>query len=131
MNLIIAGGRNFADYQKLRAFCINVLVNVKEPIQVLSGRCPVGAHTFTASDGIKVYGADGLGERFAKEKAYNVLPCPADWDNLGYKAGPIRNAQMAEQGTHLIAFWDGKSTGTGNMITLAKVAGLPVRICEY
>lgn len=131
MKVIIAGGRRFANYEMLKSFCDNALSNVDEPITIVSGRCPVGEHTFTASDGTKVYGADGLGELYAKEKGYDVLPYPADWKGLGYKAGPIRNAQMAEAGTHLIAFWDGESTGTKNMITLAKVAGLGVRVCRY
>ena len=57
---------------------------------------------------------------------------PADWKTYGKTAGPIRNKQMAEfasqQTGMLIAFWDGKSRGTGSMIRLAKEYGLEVHI---
>lgn len=55
---------------------------------------------------------------------------PADWD-LGKRAGPIRNAQMAEKGTHLLAFWDGESNGTKNMISEAKKRNLEVRVVRF
>ena len=52
----------------------------------------------------------------------------------GKAAGPIRNKQMAEfasqQTGMLIAFWDGKSRGTGSMIRLAKEYGLEVHIVD-
>lgn len=35
---------------------------------------------------------------------------------------------MAGYGTHLLAFWDGKSRGTKNMIGEAEKRDLPVRV---
>ena len=40
----------------------------------------------------------------------------------------IRNGEMAKYGEVLIAFWDGKSRGTKNMIILAVEEGLRVTI---
>jgi hypothetical protein len=40
-------------------------------------------------------GADTLAEEWAKVRG---IPCTADWDDLGRKAGPIRNAQMLRKG---------------------------------
>lgn len=40
----------------------------------------------------------------------------ADWLQYGKAAGPIRNRRMAEYADALVAIWDGKSTGTKNMI---------------
>lgn len=41
---------------------------------------------------------------------------PADWNKYGKRAGPIRNAEMAEYCDAAIILWDGKSKGTKNMI---------------
>ena len=38
---------------------------------------------------------------------------------------------MAEYADALIAFWDGESRGTKNMIELAKKKGLKIRIVKY
>jgi hypothetical protein len=56
---------------------------------------------------------------------------PANWDRHGKAAGGIRNTAMANYGTHLIAFWDGESPGTRDMIAKAKRAGLKVLVIRY
>ena len=76
-------------------------------------------------------GADRLGERYAKENGYKVIYLPADWDSDGKSAGFKRNIKMAEIADALVAFWDGKSTGTKHMIETAKSKGLDVRIKRY
>ena len=40
-----------------------------------------------------------------------IAEFPADWEKHGRGAGFVRNKQMAEYATHLLAFWDGKSKG--------------------
>jgi ABC-type enterochelin transport system substrate-binding protein len=115
MKVIIAGGRNFRDYNKLRESCDNILVNQKE-VEIVSG---------TAA------GADTLGERYAQEKGYEVKKFPAQWDLYGKSAGYKRNQQMAEYADGLIAFWDGKSRGTKHMIDIANKMGLKVRVVRY
>lgn len=131
MKLIIAGGRDFNDFVLLVDKCLNILKNyTPKDLEIVSGRCSTGTHTFTTSDGIQVYGADGLGEYLADLFKIKVTPFPADW-SLGKKAGIIRNKQMAEYADALIAFWDGKSRGTKNMIETAKKDGLKVRVIKY
>jgi ABC-type enterochelin transport system substrate-binding protein len=115
MKIIIAGGRNFNDYNKLRESCDNILVNQKD-VEIVSG---------TAA------GADTLGERYAQEKGYEVKKFPAQWDLYGKSAGYKRNQQMAEYADGLIAFWDGKSKGTKHMIDIATNKGLKVRVIRY
>ena len=115
MKIIIAGGRNFRDYNQLRESCDNILVNQKE-VEIVSG---------TAA------GADTLGERYAQEKGYEVKKFPAQWDLYGKSAGYKRNQQMAEYADGLIAFWDGKSRGTKHMIDIANKMGLKVRVVRY
>lgn len=73
-------------------------------------------------------GVDRLGEIFAEKEGIPVKKFPADWDNLGKRAGYVRNAQMAEYGDALIALWDGESKGTKHMIDLAYKAGIKVFI---
>lgn len=56
---------------------------------------------------------------------------PADWDQFGKAAGPIRNREMANLGAHLcLAFLyepDGKvSKGTRDMMRQADIAQIPV-----
>ena len=118
--VIIAGGRDFADYDRLKEVCDKILANkIPEGITVISG---------TAR------GADSLGERYAQERGCELIRMPAEWDRYGKAAGYKRNeamAQTAGTGGGLIAFWDGKSRGTGHMIDLARQYGLAVRIVRY
>ena len=54
---------------------------------------------------------------------------PADWEKDGRSGGPIRNARMADAGADLcLAFWDGNSKGTADMIRCAVQRGIEVRI---
>ena len=115
MKVIIAGGRDFNDYDTLKMYCDLILANQKD-IEIVSG---------TAN------GADKLGERYAKEKGLPVKQFPADWDKWGKAAGHMRNGQMAVYADALIAFWDGESRGTGGMIKLAQAAKLKVRVKRY
>lgn len=115
MKVIIAGGRNFNDYEKLCQFC-NKLLSKQTKVEIVSG---------TAR------GADLLGERYANDKEYPIKQFPANWDKYGKSAGYKRNEQMAKYADVLIVFWDGKSRGTKHMIDLAKRVNLKVNISYY
>ncbi|WP_197026348.1 hypothetical protein [Polaribacter sp. Hel_I_88] len=56
---------------------------------------------------------------------------PAEWNKFGKAAGPVRNKEMAIYADALIAFWDGKSRGTKNMIQLAKQNGLLLKVILF
>ncbi len=114
--VIIAGGRDFSDYNLLKETMDYLLSNIKEDIVVVCGMAN---------------GADTLGERYAKERGYEVLYFPADWKKYGKAAGYIRNEEMARHADALVAFWDGKSRGTKSMIGLARKYKLRVRIKRY
>lgn len=128
MRFIIAGGRDFKDIE-LMSDRLNQYVYDdydEDEIEIVSGgQCSVDKDT-----GEK-YGADYLGEQWAKSKGYGIKLFPADWKNYGKSAGPIRNKQMADYSDALIAFWDGKSKGTKNMIELAREDGMPIVIVRY
>jgi len=78
-------------------------------------------------------GADELAERLAKETDTRLQVMKADWKAHGKAAGPIRNAAMAKAAGadgRLLAYWDGKSPGTADMIKQAKRAGLKVQTVD-
>jgi hypothetical protein len=117
MKLIIAGTRNL-NQDEIHAF-----LNSKDsPIQkewvsqVISGNSG---------------GVDRAGEAWAKEHNISLLLYPAKWSTYGKAAGPLRNALMAKEGDALLAIWDGKSSGTKNMIEAMKKQGKEVRLVLY
>lgn len=65
-------------------------------------------------------GADHAGELWAEANDVPVEEFPANWDEHGNAAGPIRNSEMAQYADQLIALWDGKSSGTRDMIEKAR-----------
>ena len=116
--VIIAGGRDFVDYNLLREKVNNILIEKRatHKIVIVSG-C--------------ARGADTLGMRYASENTFDVDEYPAEWDKYGKKAGYMRNVEMAENADALIAFWDGKSKGTKHMIDIATERNLPIRVIRY
>jgi len=113
MKWIIAGGRDFEDYDTLIAIAGKV---VRREDTIISG-------------GAK--GADALGEQFAERNGLELDVYPAEWDKYGKGAGYRRNHQMSLVGDGLIAFWDGKSRGTKNMIENAHKARLTTVVVYY
>lgn len=67
--VIIAGGRDFDNYEVLKTWCDSTL-RVRDaigPIEIVSG---------------KARGADKLGEKYAEEKGYPVKEFPANWTSM-------------------------------------------------
>jgi hypothetical protein len=73
-------------------------------------------------------GVDKVAEGIAMQSAIPLERFPAQWDEHGKKAGPLRNLEMAGYADALIAIWDGKSRGTGHMIDTMRKAGKPVYV---
>lgn len=113
--IIIAGGRDFEDYELMKRVC-DELIKLPTGVEIISG----GAR-----------GADKLAERYAKERNIRNKVVKADWDRYGKSAGYKRNLEMASFADVLIAFWDGKSRGTMHMINIAKERGLGVTVINY
>lgn len=123
MKVIIAGGRDFDNYELLKEKCDYYLSNVIVT-QIVSG-----GQVSKLPNGIK-YGADYLGEQYAKEKKYKVKIFLYR-SEFGKAGGPIRNKEMARYADALIAFWDGVSRGTADMISQANYYRITVRIVFY
>lgn len=133
LRIIIAGGRDFSDFDMLQKEInriIKMIVGTKIPkelVTIISG-C--------------ARGADTLGEKYAETYGLKLHRIPADWERHGNMAGYIRNREMAkfaasvdEEGEKprsvLIAFWDGQSRGTKHMIETAKNFKLDVYVVGY
>lgn len=114
MKLIVAGSREFGNYQLLSKHLDEI--NSKYSItEIVSG---------TAK------GADSLGELYAKEHSIPIKKFPANWNKYGKSAGYIRNKDMAHYADACICFWINKSKGTGHMINLAKEYKIRLRVVE-
>jgi hypothetical protein len=113
--LVVAGSRDFTDYEKLSSELDAYLHDKK------------ATHEVTIISG-SANGADKLGERYAREHGLKLDRYPAEWEHYGNAAGPIRNKKMAQTADAVIVFWDGTSAGTKDMIQNAKREGLPCTI---
>lgn len=114
--VIIAGGRDFDDYEYLKESMDYFLSKIKRNIVIVCGAAR---------------GADTLGARYAEECGYEVRYYPADWKSNGKSAGFIRNLEMAQNADALVAFWNGQSSGTKHMIETARKYRLLIRIKHY
>lgn len=104
---IVCGGRNFND-RKLCFESLDRYLSEYKDLEIVSGHAR---------------GADSLGEEYAKLHGLKLSIFKADWEQYGKSAGAIRNRQMLRYASKetpvVIAFWDGKSRGTKNMIDQA------------
>lgn len=113
VHVIIAGSRSFNSYEILSAEMDKVLLSLKEDneITIITGAAR---------------GADALGSLYAMNNSYTLKEFPANWNKYGRSAGYVRNREMvdyvlSQDGKRmLVAFWDGRSAGTHNTITLAR-----------
>ena len=112
---IVAGCRDFTDYGYLS----------RKLDAIISGEAVIFSGCAN--------GCDLMGERYAAERGLPVRRFPPLWERYGRGAGVVRNEQMAESALPngmLIAFWDGKSRGTENMIKTAEKRGLFVTVIK-
>lgn len=113
MKVLVTGGRDYSDWQKVYA----VLDSIKDPVPsvIIQG----GAR-----------GADYLARDWANSRLIPLHTYKADWKKYGKAAGPIRNKIMLEQGNPdlVVAFPGGN--GTKNMIEQARRANVKIMIVE-
>lgn len=125
MRIIVAGSRSIKNAQPIR--------------QILDGF----KKKFTYLVSGMAAGVDLIGVVWAEDNDIVVIDYPADWYSIkpgdivklttngkpySLNAGYRRNKLMAENADALIAFWNGKSGGTDNMIYEARKAKLKRKI---
>lgn len=115
MRLLVCGCRDWTDEGAVGNEIWAAADPYREPTVVITG---------------DANGADCAAREWAQELGYELREYKADWTTHGRKAGPIRNQQMLDEGKPdlVLAFWDGKSRGTLDMIMRAVKAGVPVKI---
>lgn len=130
--VIVAGGRDFNSPALLNTVLTDKLSRF-EHAMIISGLAE---------------GADTLGLEYAKTNGIPYKEFPAKWDDVEGKpskeirvnkagkeywvmAGYARNLEMSKHANVLIAFWDGLSKGTKNMIEQARKDKLLVFVIRY
>jgi len=117
VKIIVAGGRDFSNYPLMKERLDYLFQNIpKNELVIISGMAR---------------GADTLALRYASEMGIPVIKMPADWNKYKKSAGYIRNEDMAKIADGLVAFWDGQSRGTANMIAIANSKNLVVHVVRY
>ena len=120
MKAVVAGGRDFKDYDLLKFTLDSFQQEYGNITEVVSG---------TAK------GVDKLGEQYANENNIPIKRFVPDWQGLGKKAGHVRNRLMGdyakEHNGMLVAFWDKQSKGTKGMIDYATKIGLKSVVVYY
>lgn len=113
--VIVAGSRGFYDYDLMSRELDRLFKESKElagrDVKIISGMAD---------------GADSLAIRYADERKLTKILFPANWKRYSRVAGFLRNEDMLSVATHLVVFWNGKSSGTHHMIEIAKAKGIPV-----
>lgn len=114
MKVLICGGRDYQDKEK-----------IFQTLDAMHNATPISLVVHGAARG-----ADLLGEEWAKSREIAYYGVPAKWQELGRKAGPLRNLDMLARITPdlVIAFPGGR--GTDNMIKLASCNNIKVKQIE-
>lgn len=73
-------------------------------------------------------GPDLIGKAWAEKLGFPVKEFYPNWKTHGSYAGHLRNEDMGNYADALVAFWDGRSTGTRHMIEYMKKLGKPHRV---
>lgn len=105
--IVVCGSRTQNDYDEFSFW-------LKEYLAAFEGK------EYVVVTGAAYYGADAMAALFCEKEGIELREYPANWDTHGPRSGYIRNQEMREiaksaQEAHLIAFWDGTSTGTAEM----------------
>jgi hypothetical protein len=108
----VIGSRSFGDYELLRQTLDRFLIS-----ELISG----GAR-----------GADKMAEHYADMMGLPKRVFLPDYQTYGGKKAPlIRNGQIVAEAQQVIAFWDGKSTGTMHAVNQAKKLGKIVHLIRF
>jgi hypothetical protein len=119
MRVLVCGSRTFEDEQMVR-IVLDGMYHEHGTLTVIEG----GAR-----------GADRFAGEWADKRILaDHVQVPAQWEEYGKAAGPIRNQAMLDYGPELVlAFVDKpllESRGTLDMVTRAEEAGIPTYVIE-
>lgn len=108
LRIVVAGSRDFEDYNMLEEALDNLLDDQEDEVEFVSGHAK---------------GAGQMAEQYAESHDIPIQIMKPDWKRYGRAAGVVRNKEMLvyadQESAQLLAFWDGKSSGTRNTINTA------------
>jgi hypothetical protein len=108
--ILVCGSRTWGDIHAIRMR----LASLPPDSEIIHGAAP---------------GADTIAGFLAEDFGFTVRSFPAQWDELGRRAGIVRNIAMLDECPGLvIAFQRGESRGTQHTITEARRRGIPVEV---
>lgn len=88
-----------------------------EPLDVLACVAALPPHVVVVSGGARR--VDTWAVWAAEHRGHRTETIPAEWKRLGFRAGPIRNAQIIESVVRVLAFPHGEAKGTRGALELA------------
>lgn len=112
----IVGSRTFRDAPRATAV-------VEAAVARIAAKHPTAT---IVSGGAK--GVDTWAERAAQKHGLECKVIRPDWDKHGKGAGMIRNTEIIEAASHVLAIWDGFSRGTADSLRKARKAGKPTSV---
>lgn len=116
--LIIFGGRDFTNWPLFERAVTRFIQTILQGFNVI------------IVEG-EARGVDTMARKYAMLHGYDWEPFPADWVNLGKRAGFVRNHEMISISHYGLGFWDGVSSGTGHSVSLCESKGIPYWIVPY
>ena len=105
IRLAIVGCRDYTNYDNFKTIVDQYINEIGYPSEIVSGGCR---------------GVDKPAETYANNLNIPTKIFEADWAKYGKGAGPLRNDQMVEYCTHVLALPSKNSVGTLNTIAKAK-----------
>ncbi|QKF94542.1 DUF2493 protein [Fadolivirus algeromassiliense] len=105
IKLGIVGGRDYNDYNNFKKIVDNYIEEIGQPSEIISG----GAS-----------GVDTMAEKYAIENNIPMTIFKPEWERHGKAAGIIRNTDIVNASTHILALPSKKSIGTYDSINKAK-----------
>lgn len=107
MKIAIVGSRDYKDLHKV----VQYIESLPSDTEIVSG----GAR-----------GVDTVAEQTANRVGLKCTVFHADWKRYGKRAGMIRNHTIRQYVDKVVAFHDGKSKGTQNMIDKSILMNVPL-----
>lgn len=129
--VIVAGGRDFTNQDVCDRVLNKAFSKMDRLIEVVCGEAK---------------GADTCGKVWAQKNNKGIKSFPANWKDIETEpvlirsneygqynalAGMVRNHKMGDYAEALVAFWDGRSKGTKDMIEYSREIGLRVLVFDY
>lgn len=112
MRVLVCGGRDFTDHEYIFDK-LDKIHNIIKITLIIEG---------------EARGVDRIARFWAECREVPFLPVPADWEQYGKRAGPIRNSEMLKHNPDVVVAFPG-GTGTADMIKKAEKCN--VKVVEF